>query len=98
MIILQNKAIRLVSGAKRRAIIWNERTISIPAHTDPLYKKLNVLKMTQIYMYSVQQFVFKYHHGLLQTYLTIFIPQTVLFTPITLDLKICSDLHYYVLL
>ena len=65
LIVLQNNAIRLVSGAKRRSIIWNERTILIPAHTDPLYKKLNLLKLRQIYLYSVQQFVFKYHHGLL---------------------------------
>ena len=65
LIVSQNKAIRIVSGAKRRPIIWNDRTILIPAHTDPLYKKLNILKLSQIYIYSVQQFVFKYHHGML---------------------------------
>ena len=46
-------------------VIWKEKEILIPAHTDPLYKKLNILKLSQIYIYSVQQFVFKYHHGLL---------------------------------
>ena len=65
IVVLQNKAVRLISGAKRRTIIWNEREILIPAHTDPLYKKLNILKLSQIYIYSVQQFVFKYHHGML---------------------------------
>ena len=67
LVVLQNRAVRLVSGAKRRTIIWNEREILIPAHTDPLYIKLNVLKLRQIYIYSVQQFVFKYVHGLLPT-------------------------------
>ena len=62
---MQNRAVRLISGAKRRTIIWKEKEILIPAHTDPLYKKLNILKLSQIYIYSVQQFVFKYHHGLL---------------------------------
>ena len=65
IIVLQNKAVRLISGAKRRTLIWNDREILIPAHTDPLYKKLNVLKLCQIYIYSVQQFVFKYYHGML---------------------------------
>ena len=53
LILLQKRAVRLVIGAKRNA------------HTDPIFKKLKLLKLRQIYIYSVQQFVYKYHHGLL---------------------------------
>ena len=53
LVILQKRAMRLIMGAERNS------------HTDPIFQKLKVLKLRQIYLYSVQQFVFKYHHGLL---------------------------------
>ena len=50
---LQKRAVRVIEGAKRYS------------HTDPIFKKLKILKFRQIYLYSVQLFVFKYHHNIL---------------------------------
>ena len=47
--------------AQKRAI----RTISFSdrlAHTDPLFKGMNLLKIKEIYITSVQLFMYKYHH------------------------------------
>ena len=53
LIKLQKRAIRVVVGAKRYS------------HTDPIFKRLRILKLRQIYVFSVQLFVFKYYHELL---------------------------------
>ena len=50
---LQKRAVRIVSGAHRNS------------PTDCIFKKLKILKLREIYIYSVQLFVFKYHHKLL---------------------------------
>ena len=50
---LQKRAIRIISGQKRNS------------PTDSMFKKLKILKLRQIYLYSVQQFVFKFHHRML---------------------------------
>ena len=50
IISLQDRAVRLISGAKK-------------GHDMPvLYEKHKLLDFTQIYLYSVQCFMFKYHH------------------------------------
>ena len=53
LVKLQKKAVRVIAGAQRNS------------HTDPLFKKLNILEFHKIYLYSVQLFVYKYHHALL---------------------------------
>ena len=50
---LQKRAVRIVAGAHRNS------------PTDCIFKKLKILKLREIYIYSVQLFVFKYHHKLL---------------------------------
>ena len=50
---LQKKAVRIVSGAKRSE------------HTYPLFKELRILRIREVYAYSLQLIMFKYHHGLL---------------------------------
>ena len=53
LIILQKKAVRMISGAKRLD------------HTDSLFKELRILRITEVFAYSIQLVIFKYHHGLL---------------------------------
>ena len=53
LITLQKKAIRVISGADRLV------------HTDPFFKESRVLKVREIYVYSLQLILYKFHHGLL---------------------------------
>ena len=50
---LQKRAVRLVSSAKRLA------------HTKPLFKKLKLLKLSDIYILNIMLFMFKFRHSLL---------------------------------
>ena len=49
----QKRAIRVIAGVKRYE------------HTDPLFRKMKILKTEQIYIYMVQLFMFKQHHTML---------------------------------
>lgn len=51
LVKLQKRAIRLISCANRIA------------HTEPIFKTLHVLKLSKLYVYSVQLFMYKYHHS-----------------------------------
>ena len=53
LITIQKRAIRLIKGAQRLD------------HSDPLFKELRILKIREIYVYSLQQLMFKHHHELL---------------------------------
>ena len=53
LVKLQKRAVRIIMGVKRNS------------PTDPIFWKLKILKFKQIYLYSVQQFVFKFHHRML---------------------------------
>ena len=48
LITLQKRAVRLIHGASRND------------HSDPLFRSLKLLKFHQLYVYSVQLFIFKY--------------------------------------
>ena len=50
---LQKRAIRSISGAHKLA------------ESDPIFKKFKILKLKEIYVYSVQLLMYKYHHNLL---------------------------------
>ena len=50
LIKLQNRALRIITGSSRRV------------HLAPLYRKLNLLELPNIYMYAVQLFMYKRHH------------------------------------
>ena len=41
-------------------ISFNDRR----AHTEPLFKRLDILNLPKLYVYSTQLFMFKYHHAL----------------------------------
>ena len=47
---LQKRAIRLISGAMKFD------------HTKPLFQDLQILNLSKMYLYTVQLFLFKYHH------------------------------------
>ena len=47
---IQKRAIRVVAFEKRFS------------HTDPIFKSLGLLKLKEIHAYSLQLFMFKYHH------------------------------------
>ena len=53
LVILQKKAVRMISGAKRLD------------HTDSLFKELRIIRITEVFAYSIQLVIFKFHHGLL---------------------------------
>ena len=55
LITTQNRAIRLIVGAKRRT------------RTTPIYQKLKLLKFHDVYVYCIQLLVYKYYHNLLPT-------------------------------
>ena len=56
------RALRLISGSKRRA------------HTAPLFENLEILTLRKLYVYSIQIFMFKFHHKLLpRIYLDYFV-------------------------
>ena len=50
---MQKKVIRIITNSVKYS------------HTDPLFSRLKMMKLSQLYMYSVQQFMYKYHHSLL---------------------------------
>ena len=51
--ILHKKSVRIMMSQQRLS------------HTDPLFKRLGLLKLSQIYMYAITVFMFKYQRGLL---------------------------------
>ena len=53
LVKLQKRAVRTIVGAKRLE------------HSLPIFKKLKLLSLSQIYIYFVQLFMFKYHHNIL---------------------------------
>ena len=53
LLTLQKKAIRIISHSGYRD------------HTAPLFKKLKLLNLKNIYFYQIGLFMFKFHHGLL---------------------------------
>jgi hypothetical protein len=53
LVKLQKHAVRIVIGAKKYS------------HTAPIFNKLGLLDLHRLYLYSVQLFVYKYHHELL---------------------------------
>ena len=58
IIKVQKKAVRMLVSA---------HTKPISAHTKPIFKLLNILKFRQLYVYSIQMFLYKYNSGLLPT-------------------------------
>ena len=53
LVKLQKKAVRVISGAGRLD------------HTDALFKELRILRIKEVYAYSLQLILYKFHHGLL---------------------------------
>ena len=66
LIKLQKRAIRMIVGANRLA------------HTAPLFHELKVLKLKELYIYSVQLFMYKYHHSLLPEVFLSFFEQNIM--------------------
>ena len=56
LIKLQNRALRIITGSSRRV------------HLAPLYRKLKLLDLPNIYMYAVQLFMYKRHHDKFHVY------------------------------
>ena len=52
LIKLQKRAVRIISSAHRRA------------HTEPLFTNLRILTIPKLFVYCVQLFMFKIHHGM----------------------------------
>ena len=59
LIRLQKRIIRMISGVKKYD------------HTDPLFKNLHVLKFEEIYAYSLQFLLYKFHHGIFSDFFTV---------------------------
>ena len=55
LIILQKRFVRIISNA------------NYLSHTDPVFYSLNLLKLTDIGQIQTLTFMYKYHHGVLQT-------------------------------
>ena len=53
LIKLQKRVVRMISGAQRYD------------HTEPIFKALGILKIKEIYVYSIQCLLYKFHHQLL---------------------------------
>ena len=53
---MQKRTIRLKVGAKRYD------------HTDPIFDALKILRLQQIYIYTVQSFIFKFYHKILPNF------------------------------
>ena len=53
LVKIQKRAVRIVKGAKRFD------------HTDPIFAELKILRISEIYVYSLQLLLYKYHHMLL---------------------------------
>ena len=63
---LQKRAMRIISLSKYNS------------HTDPIFKKLNILKLEDIFKLSLLKFQFKFRHELLPTYFfTMFSKETL---------------------
>ena len=54
LVKIQKRVIRLIKGAKKLD------------HTDPLFKELKILKISEIYVYTLQLIMYKHHHNLFQ--------------------------------
>ena len=60
------RPLRLISGSNRRA------------HTAPLFENLEILTLRKLYVYSIQIFMYKFHHKLLpRIFLIILLPITM---------------------
>ena len=55
LVKLQKRAVRIVDFADRKA------------HTDPIFRKLNILNLSKIHIYNLALFMFNYHHKYLPT-------------------------------
>ena len=53
LVKLQKKAVRVISGAGRLD------------HTDPLFKELRILRVKEVYAYSLQLILYRFYHSLL---------------------------------
>ena len=53
LIVTQKRAVRVIAGVARLD------------HTDPLFKDLRILRIREVYAYSIQMVLYKYYHGLL---------------------------------
>ena len=51
LVLLQKRAVRLIVGARKYE------------HTEPIFETLKILKLKEIYIYSVQLFCFKFHYN-----------------------------------
>ena len=51
LVLLQKRAVRLIVGARKYE------------HTEPIFDTLKILKLKEIYIYSVQLFLFKFHYN-----------------------------------
>ena len=58
LVLLQKRVIRIIAGAKYLD------------HTDPLFKKLGLLKLTEINTYAFCKFMYKWYHSKLPTAFT----------------------------
>ena len=66
---VQKKAVRMFVSANRST------------HTKPIFKLLNILTFRQLYVYSIQKFMYKYNSGLLPIFYNMF--------------KLNQDVHSY---
>ena len=53
LVRIQKRAVRTIAGARKFE------------HSEPIFKNLKLLNLSEIYVYFVQLFMFKYHHGIL---------------------------------
>ena len=53
LVKIQKRAIRTIVGAKKFE------------HTEPIFRRLKLLNLHEIYIYFVQLFMYKYHNGIL---------------------------------
>ena len=53
LVKIQKRAVRLITGARKFD------------HTAPIFKEFKLLKINEIYVYSLQLILYKYHHKLL---------------------------------
>ena len=53
LVRIQKRAVRTIVGARKFE------------HSEPIFKKLKLLNLSEIYIYFVQLFMFRFHHGIL---------------------------------
>ena len=53
LVKIQKRAVRILKGAKKLD------------HTDPIFKELKIMKISEIYVYTLQLILYKHHHLLL---------------------------------